>query len=136
MPDIKYKDLTVDNMFDFCDVLAAVGVDEIISSFDAKEVATMQKSGKDAKGVGTVMVAKIFGVIVKNLGKSRNEVCRFFANCIEWDNGSAVTVDDVKKFSPSSLIKMIKDFSKKEDLADFFKEAAELMGMDQSDSKS
>lgn len=136
MPNVKYKDLTVDNMFDFCDVLSAVGVDEIINSFDAKEVTMLQKSGKDAKGVGTVMVVKIFGVIVKNLGKARNEICRFFANCIEWDNGSAVTAEDVKKFSPSSLVKMIKDFSKKEDLADFFKEAAELMSMDQNDSKS
>lgn len=34
MADFRFKDLTVDNAFDFCEVLAVIGVEQVIGAFD------------------------------------------------------------------------------------------------------
>lgn len=131
MAEIKFVDLTVDNLFDFCTVLDAVGAESVIGAFDQKEIAALQKSGKDAKNVGVAVAMKITGVIIKNLPKAKDEICSFFANCMVWDNGTAVTLDEVKKFKIGQFAKIIRDFFKKDDLTDFFKEVAEYVGMEQ-----
>ena len=38
MADFRFKDLTVDNAFDFCEVLAVVGVEQVIGVFDKEEI--------------------------------------------------------------------------------------------------
>ena len=55
---------------------------------------------------------------------------------MEWDNGTAVTADDVKKFKLKQFAVMVKDFAKKDDLMDFFEGVAELVGTEQNDSMS
>lgn len=136
MADFRFKDLTVDNAFDFCEVLAAIGVEQVISAFDKDEIQQLQESGEDIKGIGVVIAVKVCGILIKNISKARNEICRFFANCMEWDNGTPVTLEEVKKFKLKQFAIMIKDFAKKDDLVDFFEGVAELLGTDQSDSKS
>ena len=136
MADFRFKDLTVDNAFDFCEVLAAIGVEQVISAFDKDEIQQLQESGEDIKGIGVVIGMKVCGILIKNISKARNEICRFFANCMEWDNGTAVTLEEVKKFKLKQFVVMIKDFAKKDDLMDFFEGVAELLGTDQNDSKS
>ena len=86
------------------------------------------------KEVGIVIAMKVCGILIKNISKARNEICKFFANCMEWDNGTAVTVDDVKKFKLKQFVVMVKDFAKKDDLMDFFEGVAELVGTEQNDS--
>lgn len=54
---------------------------------------------------------------------------------MEWDNGTPVTVEEVKRFKLKQFVKVIKEFSKKDDLMDFFG-VAELMDMDQKSSKN
>ena len=76
----------------------------------------------------------VCGILIKNISKARNEICKFFANCMEWDNGTAVTADDVKKFKLKQFAVMVKDFAKKDDLMDFFEGVAELVGTEQNDS--
>ena len=120
MADFRFKDLTVDNAFDFCEVLAVIGVEQVI--------------GTDMKEVGIVIAMKVCGILIKNISKARNEICKFFANCMEWDNGTAVTADDVKKFKLKQFVVMVKDFAKKDDLMDFFEGVAELVGTEQNDS--
>ena len=88
------------------------------------------------KGIGVVIAVKVCGILIKNISKARNEICKFFANCMEWDNGTPVTLEEVKKFKLKQFVIMIKDFTKKDDLVDFFEGVAELLGTDQSDSKS
>lgn len=97
MADFRFKDLTVDNAFDFCEVLAVIGVEQVIGAFDKDEIQQLQESGTDMKEVGIVIAMKVCGILIKNISKARNEICKFFANCMEWDNGTAVTADDVKK---------------------------------------
>lgn len=136
MADCRYKDLTIDNAFDFCEVLATIGAEQIIGVFDADEIKQLQESGQDMKEVGIVIAMKICGILIKNISKARNEICKFFANCMEWDNGTPVTVDEVKKFKLKQFVKLIKEFATKDDLLDFFEGVAELMDTEQESSKN
>lgn len=136
MADFRFKDLTVDNAFDFCEVLTAIGVEQVIGAFDKDEIQQLQESGEDIKGIGVVIAVRVCVILIKNISKARNEICRFFANCMEWDNGTPVTLEEVKKFKLNQFVIMIKDFATKDDLVDFFEGVAELLGTDQSDSKS
>lgn len=52
MADFRFKDLTVDNAFDFCEVLAVIGVEQVIGAFDKDEIQQLQESGTDMKEVG------------------------------------------------------------------------------------
>lgn len=136
MAEIRFKDLNVDNMFDFCEVLNAVGAEQAIAAFDKKEIAALQKSGKNIDGIGITIAMKIAGILIRNMSKSRDEICSFFAGCVEWDNGTPLTADELRKFKISEFFKLIHNFCKKDDLVDFFKEVAELLDMGQNDSKN
>lgn len=136
MAEMRFKELTVDNLFDFCDVLNVIGVDEIIGAFDKKEIAALSKAGKNIESVGIAITMKIAGILIKNLSKARNEVCAFFAGCTIWDNGSSVTSEELRNLRISPFLKLIHDFFKKEDLADFFGEVAGYLGMEQPDLKN
>lgn len=136
MTDFRFKDLTVDNVFDFCEILAVIGVEQVIGAFDKDEIQQLQESGTDMKEVGIVIAMKMCGILIKNISKARNEIYKFFANCMEWDNGTAVTADDVKKFKLKQFVFIIKDFAKKDDIMDFFEAVAESVGTEQNDSMS
>ena len=43
MSEIIFKDFTVDNLFDFCGVLDAVGAEEVFSAFDEREIKALQR---------------------------------------------------------------------------------------------
>lgn len=135
MAEIKYLDLTVDNLFDFCVVLDAIGLESVIGVFDKKELAAIA-SDKDTHEIGVDVAIKIAGVLLKNAAKARNEICGFLAGCMEWDNGQKVTVDELKKFKIGRFVKLVIEFFKKEDLADFFKEVAEFVGTEQPSLKN
>ena len=113
MADFRFKDLTVDNAFDFCEVLAVIGVEQVIGAFDKDEIQKLQESGTNMKEVGIVIAMKVCGILIKNISKARNEICKFFANCMEWDNGTVVTADDIKKFKLKQFAVMVKDFAKR-----------------------
>lgn len=134
MADFSYKDLTVDNMFDFCEVLAVIGVEQVIGAFDKDEIKQLRDGGQDMKEIGVVIAVKVCGILIKNISKARNEICKFFANCMEWDNGTQVTVDEVRRFKIKQFMFMIRDFAKKDDLIDFFEGVAELLDMEQNNS--
>lgn len=136
MADFRFKDLTIDNVFDFCDVLAVIGVEQVINTFNVAEIRDIQKSGASSKELGMIIAMKVCGILTKNVSKARNEICAFFANAMEWDTGKPVTADEVKKFKIKQFVLMVKEFAKKDDLADFFEGVAEFANMEQSGSAS
>lgn len=136
MADYKFKDLTVDNAFDFCDILAVLGVERVIGAFDKDEIRQLQNAGKDMKGVGVVIAMKVSSILIGNVSKARNEICTFFANCMEWDNGVDVTADEIRKFKLKRFVNMVTEFFKKDDLVDFFEDVAALQGTVQNSSGS
>ncbi len=134
MSEIVFKELTVDNLFDFCEVLDALGVESILGQFDEEEMKAFQE--KDAGAVGMSVIMKTSNVIIKSLPRIRNEVCTFLAGCAEWDDGTAVTVEDIRKMKISRFVKLIRDFFMKDGIKDFFGEAAELLDTEQPNSKN
>lgn len=97
MKNIKFKELVTDNVFDFCAVLSAIGSEEIIGLFDKEQIEKIQEKSIELKDIGVVMATKICGVLIRNLAKARNEIYSFFAGCTEHDDGTKVTVDELKE---------------------------------------
>lgn len=131
MSEIKFKELEFDNVFDFCEVINAIGAEEVLSSVNSKEIAAMSESGKNAETIGVMVAMKFGGILVKNFPKARNEIYSFFAGCTKWDNGKDVEIEEIKHLKPSAAVRLIKDFTKLEDISDFFKEVSSLLNMDQ-----
>ena len=75
MTDFRFKDLTVDNAFDFCEVLAVIGVEQVIGAFDKDEIQQLQESGTDMKEVGIVIAMKVCGILIKNIPEYHQHNC-------------------------------------------------------------
>ena len=73
MSEIIFKDFTVDNLFDFCGVLDAVGAEEVFSAFDEREIKALQRAEENIEKIGIVILMKIVKVIIKNIPKSRHQ---------------------------------------------------------------
>lgn len=136
MAEIKFKELEFDNVFDFCGVINAIGAEEILTSVNPKEITAMTESGKNMEAIGVTVAMKFGIILVKNFPKARNEIYTFFAGCTKWDNGKDVEIEEIKHLKPSAAVKMIKDFTKLEDISDFFKEVSSLLDLGQEDSKN
>lgn len=136
MKEIKFVDLTVDNVFDFCAVLDKIGLDNILGAFSKDEILAMQKAGDDVKSIGIALAMKMGGILIKHLSGARNEIYTFFARCMVWESGLPLSPDDVKNMKPGFFLKVLKDFFKKDDLSDFFGEVAEFAGMEQESLKN
>lgn len=137
MPEIKFLDLTADNAFDFCSVLDAVGMNDVVGAIKKEEIIALQKEGKDTKSIGLVLAMKMFAIVVHKLSSAREPIYSFLSGCAVWANtNKAVTVDELRKLKLSAFLKLMADFFKKDDLSDFFKDVAELMNMGQNDLKN
>lgn len=134
--EIKYKDLTVDNVFDACNVIDAIGFEKILSSIDADKLNALNNEEKDTRAIGVKIALNAMGIVVKNVGVAKLEICKFIAGCCEWENGSPVTPEEILGLKASVFIRLLKDLFKKEDIGDFFSEVSELLSMGHSDSKN
>lgn len=136
MADIKFKDFTADNLFDFCAVLDAVGAEEVINAFDEKEIKTLQRANENIEKIGIVILMKIVKIIIKNIPKAKNEICLFLSGCTSFDDCTETMPDDFHNMKIVPFIRLLKELSKKEDLIDFFGEAAELFGLERKNSRN
>lgn len=134
--EMEILDLTVDNAFDFCAVLDAVGVDNAIGVFNKDEINALREGGKAIKDIGMLLAMKAAGVLVKHLSAAREPVYVFLAGCTVWKNGHPVTADDLRKLKLGAFVRLIKQFAAKEDIVDFFSEVAGLVGMEQTGSEN
>ena len=55
MADIKFKELEFDNVFDFCEVIKAIGAEECLTSVNPAEVQGMIKIGKSKEAIGMTL---------------------------------------------------------------------------------
>lgn len=134
--DMKILDLTVDNAFDFCAVLDAVGVNHIIGVFDKDEINALRKGGKDMKGIGLVLAMKAAGAVIKHIPTAREPLYTFLMGCTQWENGHSVTRDDLRTMKIGKFVRLIKDFAEKEDIVDFFTDVVGLAATEQTDSET
>lgn len=134
--DMEIRDLTIDNAFDFCAVLDAVGVNNVISVFDKDEINALRKGGKNLKGIGLVLAAKAAGVLIKHIPEAREPLYTFLTGCVQWTNGHAVTVEDLRGMKIGAFVQLIKSFAQQEDIVDFFTDAAGFVNTDATGSGS
>ena len=133
MANIKFN-LTVDSMFDFCEVLEAIGIDSIAGEFSKEDLEAFKN--EDAGSVGMTVIMKISKFIVRKLPCVKDELYKFLAGCAEWEDGTPVSVEDMRKMKITQFVKIIRDFLKTEGVMDFFGGAAELLDTEQPDSKN
>lgn len=136
MAEIIFKDFTVDNLFDFCGVLDAVGAEEVFNIFDEREIKTLLKASENVEKIGIVIMMKLGKILIKNVSKAKNEICEFLAGCTEFDNGTQTAAKDFSQMKIVPFVKLIKEFSKREDLADFFGEVAAFQGTARKDLRN
>lgn len=133
---IRYKDLTFDDVFNFADVLGAIGTDQLAGVFNADEISAMRSGGKTSKAVGTMLALKAAAVLAKNFGPARDQIYRFLAGCTIHSDGRPVTMDELKVLKIREALDLVKGFADLPDLQDFFTQAAEFTGTGQKPSGS
>lgn len=120
MKEFKFVELTSEQLFAFCEVLDAIGIDAFANLFDRESLAELQTS-EDTEKVGMAFGAKILKVIVKELPKAKKQIHAFLATCVE-----DATEKDIEALKLAEFIKLVKDLFTNEGMKDFFKEAASL----------
>lgn len=138
---IRYKDLTVDNAFDFCALLETVGIGQITATFDKGELARLMRADKNIRSIGVTIVMKIVNVLIRNLPIAREAIYDFLAGCTEiYDPDTnmvtEVTAGVLRTMKIGEFVRLLKDFAKHKDLTDFFKEVSVFVDMGQDDSKT
>lgn len=126
--------LTVDNMFDFCELIETIGIESVTKEFSKEELETLKT--EDAGTVGMTVITKLSGLIIRTLPRVRNEVCKFLAGCAEYEDGIPLVAEDIRRMKISQLVKMIRDFLKEDGIVDFFGGAAGLLDTAQPDLKN
>lgn len=133
MAEIRFN-LTVDGMFDFCELLEAISIESVAEEFSKEDLEEFQK--KEAGSVGMTVIMKISKFLIKKLPTVRDEVYKFLTGCAEWDDGSPVTVEHIRKMKINQFAKLIRNFLMEDGVMDFFGEAAGLLDTEQPDSKN
>lgn len=137
--EIKYKDFTLDNVFDACNVIDSIGFDKILSSIDKDTINALKnnkRSEEETRAIGIKIAMNVMGIVLGNIRSAKMEICKFISGCCEWENGSPLTPEELLGMKASAFVKLIKDIFRKEDIGDFFSEVSELLGMEHSDSKN
>lgn len=133
MENIKFKQLDTDNLFDFCDVIGAIGIDKIAAAIGKDGIDAIM-GADNLNDIGIATITKIVPVLIKNVSTARNEIVKFFAGCTVNEQGTAITAEEIRRLSPVKFIQLIRDFAKLDDLSDFFQGVAELINSGQIDS--
>ena len=110
--------LTVDNMFDFCELLEAIGIESVAEEFTKEDMEKLKT--KDTGTVGMTVITKLSGLIIKTLPRVRSEMCTFLAGCAEYEDGTPLKAEDVRRMKISEFVKLIRDFLKGDGIMDFF----------------
>lgn len=110
--ELIFDELNAEHLFLFCDVIEAIGLEEFANAFTGNESENSASTG-----------FKIGAVIVKGLKKAKEPIYKFFAGCTNY------SYEEVSKMKLVPFTKMIKEFTKKPELTDFFGEVTKLLNM-------
>ncbi len=129
-----YKELNLENLFDFCSVLDKIGIEEFKGAFNGLTTQQSIQNGESDTEVGVSVVFDMVGILCKNMPKCKDEICRFTANCIMHDDETPYTAGQVRKMSIAEFFKTLQGIFTQPDIADFFKQAAKWLGMGKKNS--
>lgn len=121
MKEFKFKVLTSEQLFNFCEVLDAIGIEAFAEIFNREQIAEIRDGEEDVEKIGMALGAKILKVLVKELPKAKDQIHIFLASCVE-----DTTAGDIRELPLPQFLKLIKDFVTNDGMKDFFKEAISL----------
>ena len=101
MKEFTFKTLTSDQLFNFCEVLDAIGIDAFTDIFSKENLAEF-KDSEDTEKAGMAIGMKILKVLVKNLPKAKNQIHVFVPDFWKetWLNFSRNVFSVDRNFSP------------------------------------
>ena len=120
MKDYKFVELTSEQLFAFCEVLDAIGIDAFANIFSKEQLEEFEDDD-NAEKVGMAIGVKILKVLIKELPKAKRQIYTFLASCVE-----GLNEEEIAKLPLPQFMKLIKEFFINEGMRDFFKEAASL----------
>lgn len=126
--------LTIDSMFDLCELIETIGIESIAGEFTKEDLEEFKD--RDAESVGMTVIMKIFKFLIRNLPRVRDEVYKFLAGCAVYEDGTQVSVEDMRKMKLIQFVKLIQNFLKEDGVMDFFGGAAGLLDTAQPDLKN
>lgn len=107
-------------------VISKIGIDQFTECFastgDLAQIFRDKTKTKEAitNIAGMKIAFKIANIILAHYGDCQADIFSLLASV------SGLTVEEISKFSPATFAKMLIDFIKMDDFADFFKVALEL----------
>lgn len=133
----ELRTLCADDIFPMVNIISKIGIDNMVSCFDAKEMADMmntvrstvdgEETTDDAmadvitKQIGIKVIMKLVGLLLKNVGKIKKELYQFLAGL------SGMTEKEIAALPMGTFTQMIVDVFKKEEFSDFFQVVSGLL---------
>lgn len=133
----ELRTLCADDIFPMVNIISKIGIDNMTSYFDAKEMADMmntvsstvdgEETTDDAmadvitKQIGIKVIMKLVGLLLKNVGKIKRELYQFLAGL------SGMTEKEIAALPMGTFTQMIVDVFKKEEFSDFFQVVSGLL---------
>lgn len=139
MENIRYKELTTDNAFDFVGVLHELHIDEFLEDGSIRAAFDQAKLLANKRLFGTFIITRLIEKLITALPTAREAIYDFLAGCTEIYDPDTNTVTEVtagvlRTMKIGEFTRLLKDFAKQNDLADFFKEASELFRIEPIES--
>ena len=133
----ELRTLCADDIFPMLNIISKIGIDNMVSCFDAKEMADVmnavsstvdgEETTDDAmadvitKQIGIKVIMKLVGLLLKNVGKIKKELYQFLAGL------SGMTEKEIAALPMGTFTQMIVDVFKKEEFSDFFQVVSGLL---------
>lgn len=117
--EFGFRELEADDLFIVSDMMAKIGLENIMESFSASEIKKMLGDKDDVEQIGLSVFVKIGQVVLKNLSLCKEDVYRLLSAL------TGKTVAEIRKIGAIQFTKMVIAVTKMEVFRDFIKVVSE-----------
>ncbi|MBQ3566380.1 MAG: hypothetical protein IJA12_04295 [Oscillospiraceae bacterium] len=104
--NFSIRNLSADDIFPMCDIMAKCGVSELKNCFN--------NTYNDAGKMGAAIAFEITGIVCRNISSCKNEIFAFLSAL------SGLTAKEIAMLSPADFIRLLKAVFEKKEMKDFF----------------
>lgn len=120
------RTLNAEDIFPVVNIISKIGISEIKKSFNGAAIHSLVKDVKKEKGkdvdndtltkeVGVSIFFDFAEIVLKNLGKCKEEIFEFMSSV------TSISVADLKTLSPAEFMEMVIAVFKKNEFKDFMR---------------
>lgn len=110
--EFKLRDLSADDIFPMCDIMAKCGVSELKNCFGTDN--GRRKTGAD-------IAFEITGIVCRNVSSCKNEIYAFLSGLC------GLTSKEIGKLTPAEFVGLLKKVFVKKEMKDFFTAVSGLL---------